>query len=107
MKVSTDFEQSKRLIKAGVPKSKSDMRFSSYEYDIATGETKWFGTVACSVYPDSHYPSFSLSVLWDIVHDMDKTYEFSTRMSSDELIEVLVKTIEFRYNYDGKDMDED
>ena len=83
------------------------MRFSSYEYDIATGETKWFGTVACSVYPDSNYPSFSLSVLWDIVHDMDKTYEFSTRMSSDELIEVLVKTIEFRYNYDGKDMDED
>ena len=46
-----------------------------------------------------HFPAWSLSALWQIVHELDKTYEFPTTLSSDDLIELLVKTICFRREY--------
>lgn len=39
------------------------------------------------------FPAWSLSALWQMIHDLDKTYEFPTSLSADELIETLVTTI--------------
>lgn len=42
------------------------------------------------------YTAWTLSALWDYFHNMDKTYEFDTSMSSEELMETLVRIIVFR-----------
>ena len=41
-------------------------------------------------------PAWSLSALWQMVYELDRTYEFPTELSADELIETLVRTIIFR-----------
>lgn len=42
------------------------------------------------------YPAWTLPALWDYFHGMDKTYEFDTSMSAEELMETLVRIIVFR-----------
>ena len=41
-------------------------------------------------------PAWSLSALWSIIYNLDKTYEFPTELSADELMETLVSTIVYR-----------
>lgn len=42
------------------------------------------------------FPAWSLSKLWQMVHELDRTYDFPSRLSAEELIESLVKTIIYR-----------
>lgn len=44
-------------------------------------------------------PAWSLSALWQMVHKLDKTYEFPTTLSADKLMETLVRTIIYRRNH--------
>lgn len=85
---ATNIEQGNRLLEAGIPKESADMgiitSFDGREILVQTGLLN-AGT-----------PAWTLSALWDIFHNMDKTYEFSTNQDSGELIETLVRIITFR-----------
>ncbi len=67
------------------------MRPSSDELlpNLATTE-QWRRLVASGLPP----VTYSLAVLWNIVHGMDCIYEFDNTMAADELIEELVSIIE-------------
>lgn len=85
--IATSIEQSKKLIEAGIPNESADMC--------------WYKAVCgyhLTVSQDLDIPAWSLSALWDYIHNLDKTYEFPTTMSADELIETLVNTIIYRLN---------
>lgn len=102
--IATTIEQSKRLIEAGVPKKSADMFWKLLD-DVDSNDPYICQDdyVIYVLYVDN-LPEFvtrcihawSLSALWQIVHELDKTYEFSSRLSADELIENLVKTIVYR-----------
>lgn len=57
--------------------------------NLATTE-QWRRLVASGLPP----ATYSLAVLWNIVHGMDCIYEFDNTMAADELIEELVSIIE-------------
>lgn len=57
--------------------------------NLATTE-QWRRLVASGLPP----VTYSLAVLWNIVHGMDCIYEFDNTMAADELIEELVSIIE-------------
>lgn len=38
-------------------------------------------------------PAWSMSRLWDMLNEVDKTYEIPTELTSAEVIDVLVTTI--------------
>ena len=78
--IVTTEEQSKRLIESGVSTKTADLDFS--------------------------YKAWSLSALWDYFHNMDKTYDFDTKMTAAELLETLVRIIVMRNKrYEGKTVD--
>lgn len=94
--IATSVSQSKRLLEAGASKENADMRWETfpgcvphlcYQQDIMP-------LIAPKV-----TPAWSLSALWQIVHDLDKTYEFPTTLPSDELIETLTQTICYRLGH--------
>lgn len=87
--IATSIEQSKRLIAAGVPMSSADMCY----YKAANG--LFFLSVRGEIAFWEH-DAWSLSALWQMVHELDKTYEFPTILSSDKLMETLVTTIIYR-----------
>lgn len=66
--IATTPEQNKRLINAGV----------------STGTADW-------IY--SAQMSWTISALWDLCYSINKKFEFSTSMTSEELIENLVTII--------------
>lgn len=91
--IATSIEQSKRLIAAGLDPGSADMSWHKYR------TSKWDLWVGWSdrELPDFQFvPAFSLSALWQIVHEIDKTYEFPTELSAEELIETLTRTICYR-----------
>lgn len=93
--IATNIEQSKRLLEAGVPKESADMMWEQH-YDCLPYLTIIpRTTLGRSIGAHAIY-AWSLSVLWQMVHDLDKTYEFPTELSADELIESLVTTIIYR-----------
>lgn len=114
--IATSIEQSKRLLDAGVPKESADMYYKNnlpwtdkeprYSAVLSVGSPskvlEWFnkGYTAGGKEPLSllHFcfPAWSLSVLWQVVHELDKTYDFPSELSADELMETLVKTIIYR-----------
>ena len=100
--IATSIPQSKRLLEAGLDKEMADMCWRNYVLTYDFGHAMEVGAVEPILYAfntksrDST-PAWSLAALWDIVHSLDKTYDFDTKMSSEELIEILVKTIEYRF----------
>ena len=94
--IATTREQSARLLDAGLTIESADMFLGHIDFG---------GVLQIDYLPANPHidisstiaPAWSLSALWDIVHNLDKTYDFDTKMSSDELMELLVKTIEFRF----------
>lgn len=91
--IATTVEQSRRLLEAGVPKESADMRWEAFPGCVPhlCYQLDSMPFIAPKV-----TPAWSLSALWQMVHELDKTYEFPSRLSADELIENLVKTIVYR-----------
>ena len=88
IKQFTNYKQSLRLLNAGIPKSTSDYFFleGSDEYI----DKRWAGG------PKFNYiPCWSMAALWELMHRASpvKVKEFSTSLSSAELIEQMVETI--------------
>lgn len=119
MMIATSIEQSKRLLKAGLEPKSADMyyknnlpwtdkepRYSAVLSDGSPAEAlEWYnkGYTAGGKEPlpllHFCFPAWSLSALWDYIHNLDKTYDFPTTMSADELIETLVSTICYRLEH--------
>lgn len=87
--IATSIEQSKRLLEAGVPKESADMCW----YKAVNG---LFFLAVRGETPFWEHDAWSLSALWQMVHELDKTYDFPSELSADELMETLVKTIIYR-----------
>lgn len=88
--IATTIEQAEDLVKAGVSPDTADMCWGNISY----GKGKMMIGVI-SKHPDLDIkntiaPAWSISALWDILHSLDKTYEFPTTFSADELIAQLV-----------------
>ena len=49
--------------------------------------------------PFWEHDAWSLSALWQMVHELDKTYDFPSSLSADELIETLTSTICYRQEH--------
>lgn len=97
--IATSIEQAKRMLEAGVLIESADMYWhEGFDYPMSKNRTSLTWNQLLPDFP----PAWSLSALWQMIHDLDKTYEFPTELSADELIEVLVKTIIFRKNQDAR-----
>lgn len=72
--IATSIVQSLRLLDAGVPKESADL-------------------IAFNAKSMNSVPAWSLSALWQIIHEAGEIYEFSTDIQPEELIETLVTTI--------------
>ena len=92
--IATSIEQSRRLLAAGI--------------DTESADTHWFGVSDLELVfgrpflffgQDVEYPAWSISALWQMVHELDKTYEFPSSLSADELIETLTSTICYRQEH--------
>ena len=97
--ISTNIEQAEMLVNAGVQKDSADMiwcRIELYDRSIAVEVMPKQKVVP----PEAIIsPAWSLGRLWDIIHGLDKTYDFETKMSSEELIEHLVTLICIRFEH--------
>lgn len=93
--IATSIEQSRRLMEAGVPKKSADMMWEQHDdcppYLTIPPRTTLGRSIGAHA-----ICAWSLSALWQMVHELDKTYEFPSRLSADTLIENLVKTIIYR-----------
>ena len=101
--LATNFEQSKRLLDAGVSPKTADVYWTniietSENGYFAKAESQWHIEVGKAHDPEDEVPAWSLSALWNIIHRLDKTYNFETDMSAEELMEFLVNTIVYRFN---------
>lgn len=85
--IATTIDQSKRLLAAGVEPKSADMRWEASPFG-------WH--LVLGYHPSMTNPAWSLSALWDLFHSVDKTHDFETDMTSEELIETLVRIITFR-----------
>ena len=85
--IATTIDQSKRLLAAGVDRKSADMRWTSLMFG-------W--SLDLGYHPSMPNPAWSLSALWDLFYSMDRTHDFGTDMTSEELIETLVRIITFR-----------
>ena len=114
-KIVTNIEQSRRLLSAGVKHETADafyvgrLRFNGNDYEL-TGESnmvikergtdEWYDDLlknfGISMAEDEgvyFMPAWSMSRLWDMLNEVDKTYEIPTELTSAEVIDVLVTTI--------------
>lgn len=97
--IATNTKQSLRLLEAGLI-SYSDM----FELVDKNGTTHYrqrlvevsYGEMQDQGFKVVNSCAFSLSSLWDIIHKLDKTYEFPSSLSSEQLIENLVTRICYR-----------
>jgi len=91
--IATTVEQGERLLAAGVNPASADMQYNAIPLKDGGHVVELF---VGQVTPNGP-PAWSLSALWDILHRLDKTYDFDTKMDSTELIEFLVRRICYRF----------
>ena len=94
--IATTKEQGRRLITAGVGTESADMVYGF----VVFGDIRKVTLLPKdeNIEKDSIiFFAWSLSALWSIIYNLDKTYEFQTELSAEELIETLVTTICYRY----------
>lgn len=94
--IATSIEQSKRLMEAGVSKDSADMRWEQFAGCIPH---LCYQLDSMPLIAPKVTPAWSLSALWQMVHELDKTYEFPSSLSADELIETLTSTICYRQEH--------
>lgn len=102
--IATTIEQSKRLLAAGIDPISCDMRWTNEveedkgwgfiqtiqeeEYHLELGQP-FFDSP-----DDSSIPAWSLSKLWDILHESGQMfYEYPTTLSADQVLESLVEAV--------------
>lgn len=88
--IATSIVQSLRLLDAGMPVESADMHWfgvNDVALELVVGEPFLF------LGQDVEYPAWSLSALWQMIHEYGEVYEFSTDTGPDELIESLVTII--------------
>lgn len=92
--IVTSYWQSLELLQVKLDRETADF----YYVDTPSGRKalRWREEEIVFPLTASEIPSWSLSALWDIVHDLDKTYEFDTNLSARELLDTLVETIRSR-----------
>ena len=109
--IATTIEQSKCLIAAGLDPESADMCYKTFDVEDSESDDelvfdfitrpyseylKYVGPLGLSY---RACPAWSLSALWQMVYELDKTYEFPTNLSANELIDTLVATIINRRGY--------
>lgn len=86
MKLLTDYFQSLELVEAGVPRDTADYYF--HKDCMYNSSEKRFEP------PFPYTPCWSVAALWEYIFsnsgDGDIVYEFSTELSSSELVDALV-----------------
>lgn len=92
--IATTREQSGRLLTAGVPMDSADMQYNA----IPTRNGPSIQLFVGEATPNG-LPAWSLSALWQRVHELDKTYDFPSELSADELIETLTSIICYRQEH--------
>lgn len=92
--IATTIEQSKRMIDTGI-----DIEESADFYYDSKGYLQWRGDPVLFQIASFQVPAWSLSSLWQMVHELDKTYEFPSSLSADELIETLTSIICYRHEH--------
>lgn len=94
--IATTIEQSKRLIAAGLDPKSADMRWETFPGCVPhlCYQQDLMPLIAPKI-----TPAWSLSAIWDYIHNLDKTYEFPTTLSAEKLIEVLTATICYRLEH--------
>lgn len=86
--IATTIEQAEDLVKAGVSPHTADM---CWALPYAPGVKNLRPMLYIEPYSNADIaPAWSISALWDILHSLDKTYEFPTTFTADELIQQLV-----------------
>lgn len=94
--IATTKLQSRRLIAAGVSPESADMFYGVVMFGDTRRETLLPRNECIEKNAITFY-AWSLSALWDILHNLDKTYEFDTRPDSELLIERLVGIICYKF----------
>ena len=89
--IATTREQSGRLLTAGVPMESADMQYNAVPTRNGPSIQLFVGEAT-----PNGLPAWSLSALWQMVYELDRTYDFPTELSADELMETLVSTIVYR-----------
>lgn len=90
--IATSFVQSSQLLAAGIDPKSADMYW---------GHVDFGGRFQITLLPANPHldinstisPAWSLSALWQMIHEAGVIYEFSTDTGPDELIESLVTII--------------
>lgn len=85
MKLLTDYFQSLELVSAGIPIETADYYYRKgrmYSYEEKHEEP-----------PFPYIPCWSIAALWDLLHERDSVYEFATDLSSNGLVDELVKVL--------------
>lgn len=117
--IVTSVEQSRRLLSAGVSHKSADafyvgkQRFTGNDYELIgeeylvikeRGTDEWYDYLlkdfGISMNDDEgvyFMPAWSLAALWEVLHNLDKTYEFETNMSAEVFLGVLVNLICMRF----------
>ena len=94
--IATSIEQAKRMLEAGVPIESADMYWhEGFDYPMSKKRTSLTWNKLLPDFP----PAWSISALWQMVHELDKTYEFPSSLSADELIETLTSIICYRHEH--------
>lgn len=96
--IATTKLQSRRLITAGVSTESADMVYGMVMFGDTRRETI-LPINECIEENAITFYAWSLSALWDILHNLDKTYELETNMSAEELIEYLVNLICYKFEH--------
>lgn len=94
--IATTKLQSRRLIAAGVSTESADMVYGIVMFGDTRRETILPRNESIEENAITFY-AWSLAALWDVLHHLDKTYEFETNMSAEALIGVLVNLICMRF----------
>lgn len=92
--IATSIEQARRLIESGLKESTADLWWvqeNDFAHPYLTANPRLGRNIGMHA-----FRAWSLSTLWQRVHELDKTYDFPTTLSSDELLEMLVRTIVYR-----------
>lgn len=94
--VVTSYWQSLELLQVELDRETADF----YYVDTPSGRKslRWRGEEAVFCLTASEIPAWSLSALWNIIHGLDKTYEYPTALTAAEVMESIIATIIHRFH---------
>ena len=109
--IATTIEQSKELLNAGLDPISCDMHWTNeveedeegYGFIKTRQEEEYhleLGQPFFDFPSDPSIPAWSLSKLWDILHDSGKMfYEYPTTLSAEKVMESLIEAVKRLHNH--------